>query len=108
MEEVALNFNDGKELYKCYMPFLKNGGLFIRSARVFKMGQSLALSVTLPDTLEPIVATGKVAWVSPLGAQSSNPAGVGVAFIDDKHGLSDRIEKLLGGMLGSAEATYTM
>ncbi len=108
MEEVALNFNDSKELYKCYMPFFKNGGLFIRSARNYRMGQSLALSVTLPDTLEPVVVTGKVAWVSPLGAQSSNPAGVGVAFIDDKHGLSDRIEKLLGGMLSSTEATYTM
>jgi type IV pilus assembly protein PilZ len=108
MEELALGFTDTKELYRCYMPFFKNGGLFIRSARHYKMGQSLALSVTLPDALEPVVVTGKVAWVSPLGAQSSNPAGIGVAFIDDKHGLSSRIEKLLGVQLHSNEVTYTM
>ncbi|OZB40196.1 MAG: pilus assembly protein PilZ [Alishewanella sp. 34-51-39] len=83
MEELALGFTDNKELYRCYMPFMKNGGLFIRSARHY-------------------------AWVSPLGAQSSNPAGIGVAFIDDKHNLSNRIEKLLGAMLHSNEATYTM
>lgn len=108
MEELALGFSDSKELYRCYMPFFKNGGLFIRSARHYRMGQSLALSVTLPDTLEPVIVSGKVAWVSPLGAQSSNPAGIGVAFIDDKHGLSSRIENLLGGMLSSNEPTYTM
>ena len=108
MDEIQLDFTELKELYRCYMPFFKNGGLFIRSARHYRMGQSLALSVTLPDTLEPVIVSGKVAWVSPLGAQSSNPAGIGVAFIDDKHGLSSRIEKLLGGMLSSNEPTYTM
>ncbi|EHR39505.1 PilZ domain-containing protein [Alishewanella jeotgali] len=108
MEELALGFTDTKELYRCYMSFFKNGGLFIRSARHYRLGQSLALSVTLPDALDPIPVTGKVAWVSPLGAQSSNPAGIGVAFIDDKHNLSNRIEKLLGAMLHSNEPTYTM
>jgi type IV pilus assembly protein PilZ len=53
MEELTLGFTDIKELYRCYMPFFKNGGLFVRSARHYKMGQSLALSVTLPDALEP-------------------------------------------------------
>lgn len=108
MEELALDFSDTKELYRCYMSFLKNGGLFVRSGRQYRLGQSLALSVTLPDALEPIVVSGKVAWVSPLGAQSANPAGIGVAFIDDKHGLSNRIEKLLSSMQGSIEPTYTM
>lgn len=108
MEELALDFSDIKELYRSYMPFLKNGGLFVRSSRHYRLGQSLALSVTLPDALEPQVVTGKVAWVSPLGAQSANPAGIGVAFIDDKHGLSNHIEKLLSSMQGSIEPTYTM
>lgn len=108
MEELALGFSDNKELYRCYMPFFKNGGLFVRSARHYRMGQSLALSVTLPDALEPIVVSGKVAWLSPVGAQSANPAGIGVAFIDDKQDLSGRIEKLVGALLSSNEPTYTM
>lgn len=108
MEELAIDFNDNKELYRCYMPFFKNGGLFVRTARQYPMGQSLALSVTLPDDLEPMVVSGKVAWISPLGVQSSNPAGIGIAFIDDKQGLNNRIERLLGGSQNSIEPTYTM
>mgnify|MGYP006205473503 CR=1 FL=1 len=88
--------------------FVGHAAFLQRKWRRAQMGQSLALSVTLPDALEPVLVTGKVAWVSPLGAQSSNPAGIGVAFIDDKHNLSSRIEKLLGGMLHSNEPTYTM
>ncbi|MCS4307138.1 type IV pilus assembly protein PilZ [Rheinheimera pacifica] len=108
MEELSLGFTDIKELYRCYMPFLKNGGLFVRTSSQYKMGQSLALNVTLPDALESIVVSGKVAWITPPGSQSSSPAGIGVAFIDDKAQLGPRIEKLLGGMQSSAEATYTI
>lgn len=108
MEELSIGFSDIKELYRCYMPFLKNGGMFVRTARNYKMGQSLALSVSLPDTLEPMLVSGKVAWIAPLGAQSANPAGIGIAFVDDKGGLVSKIEKLLGGMQNSAEQTHTM
>jgi len=108
MEELSLGFADVKELYRSYMPFLKSGGLFVRTPRQYKMGQSLALNVTLPDALEPIVVSGKVAWITPHGSQSSSPAGIGVAFIDDKAQLGTKIEKLLGGMLNSADATYTI
>ncbi len=108
MEELSIGFSDLKDLYRSYMPFLKSGGLFVRTARSYKMGQSLALSVTLPDALEPVMVSGKVAWITPHGSQSSNPAGIGVTFIDDKAQLGAQIEKLLGGMLGSADPTYTI
>jgi type IV pilus assembly protein PilZ len=108
MEELAIGFSDLKDLYRGYMPFLKNGGLFLRTARQYKMGQSLALSVTLPDALEPIIVSGKVAWITPHGSQSSNPAGIGISFIDDKAQLGAQIEKLLGGMLNSTDPTHTI
>lgn len=108
MEELTIGFNDLKDLYRSYMPFLKNGGLFVRTARQYKMGQSLALSVTLPDSLEAVTVSGKVAWVTPHGSQSSSPAGVGVSFIDDKAQLGAQIEKLLGGMLNSPDPTHTI
>lgn len=108
MEEIPLDFMDIKELYRCYMPFLKQGGLFVRTAKAYKMGQSLALNVTLPDALEPILVTGKVAWITPHGAQNASPAGVGVAFIDDKHRLSEQITKLVAGLQASHEITYTL
>lgn len=108
MEELSIGFSDVKDLYRSYMPFLKSGGLFVRTARNYKIGQSLALSVTLPDALESVTVSGKVAWITPPGSQSSNPAGIGVTFIDDKTQLGAQIEKLLGGMLNSADPTYTI
>ncbi len=72
------------------------------------MGQSIALDVMLPDALESERVSGKVAWITPNGAQNSTPAGVGIGFIDDKNNVRDKIEKLLGGMLNSDDPTYTM
>ena len=108
MEELSIGFSDIKDLYRSYMPFLKTGGLFVRTSRQYKMGQSLALSVTLPDALEPLSVSGKVAWITPHGSQSSSPAGIGITFIDDKSQLGAKIEKLLGGMLNSPDPTYTI
>lgn len=108
MEEITLEFADLKELYRCYMPFFKQGGLFVRTNRQYRMGQSLALAVQLPDTLDPIPVSGKVAWITPQGAQNSSPAGIGIAFIDDKQNLRDKIDKLLSGSSESKELTYTL
>jgi type IV pilus assembly protein PilZ len=108
MEELSIGFSDLKELYRSYMPFLKHGGLFIRTGTGYKMGQSLALTVTLPDAAESVVVSGKVTWISPHGSQSAMPAGIGIAFIDDKHQLSAQIEKLVGQYSASGDSTYTM
>ncbi|WP_440904009.1 PilZ domain-containing protein [Catenovulum sp. SX2] len=108
MEELVLEFNNVHALYKCYMSFIKEGGLFVVTNRKYEMGHSLALNVLLPNAIEPIVVTGRVCWVTPPASHSSAPQGVGVAFIDDKHQLKDRIETILGPMLNSAEPTYTL
>lgn len=108
MQELLVDLEDLDDLYRSYMPFLKTGGLFVRTNMNYEMGQSLALRVTLPDALEDDVVTGKVVWVTPIGAQSSNPPGVGISFIDDKGHLREKIEKLLGTMLNSGNPTFTM
>jgi len=108
MEELHLDFADLKELYRCYMPAMKNGALFVRTARPYKMGHSLALRVTLPDALDALPVSGKVVWITPQNAHSAQPAGIGIVFIDDKYQLQDKIEKLLSGMLESHESTYSL
>ncbi len=108
MQELLIDFQDLTELYKCYMPYLKNGGLFVRTNMHYDMGQPVTLKVTLPDALEDDVISGKVMWLTPQGSQSSNPPGVGVGFDDDANALRDKIEKLLGTMLNSGNQTYTM
>ncbi|MER2492147.1 PilZ domain-containing protein [Catenovulum sediminis] len=108
MEELVLEFNNVHVLYKSYMSFIKEGGLFVVTNRTYDLGHSLALSVLLPGAIEPLSVSGRVCWLTPPASHSSAPQGVGVAFIDDKHHLKDRIETMLGPMLNSGEATYTM
>jgi type IV pilus assembly protein PilZ len=108
MQELLVEIDDLDELYCCYMPYLKNGGLFVRTNMRYEVGHPLALRVMLPDALEDDVVTGKVSWITPQGAQSSNPPGIGISFLDSKTNLNAKIEKLLGTMLNSGNPTYTM
>lgn len=108
MQELLIDIPDLDELYRCYMPFLSKGGLFVPTNMRYAAGHALALRVTLPDALEDDIVTGKVVWITPQGAQSSKPPGIGISFIDDKTNLNIKIEKLLGTMLNSGNPTHTM
>jgi type IV pilus assembly protein PilZ len=105
---LSLSFETERELFLSYMPFLQNGGLFIRSNELYELGHEINLSVTLPDALEPIESKVSVCWQTPPGVQNGTPAGVGVAFIEDKENLKNQIESTLGHLLSSPEPTLTM
>ncbi|MFC3031195.1 PilZ domain-containing protein [Pseudoalteromonas fenneropenaei] len=108
MQELLVDFEDLDELYRCYMAFLRQGGVFVKTNLRFEMGTAVAVRVTLPDALEEDVASGKVVWITPQGAQNANPPGVGIAFGDGQEVLNDKIVKLLGTQLNSDKPTYTM
>ena len=42
MQELLVDIDDLDELYRCYMPFLKKGGLFVRTNMRYEPGYSLA------------------------------------------------------------------
>ncbi|MGO2076405.1 MAG: PilZ domain-containing protein, partial [Pseudoalteromonas sp.] len=48
MQELLVDIDNLDELYRSYMPYLKTGGLFVRTNMRYEMGHSLALKVTLP------------------------------------------------------------
>jgi type IV pilus assembly protein PilZ len=108
MHEFSVEFLSDRELYQYYMPFVKNGGLFVRTSERFELGDKIKLEVTLPDSLEASIVTGKVCWLTPIGAQNGTPAGVGVNFEEDEDHVRNQIEKLIGRLLNSSEATLTM
>jgi type IV pilus assembly protein PilZ len=104
----TLEFVSDKDLYQAYMPFLKTGGLFVRSPENFDLGDDVTLEVTLPDSLEPSTVLGKICWLTPVGAQIGTPAGIGVSFEEDKDNVRNQIEKSISRLLNSTEATLTM
>lgn len=86
-------------LHQAYMPFIKGGGLFIRSQALPQMGQSLKLAIQLPDKAEPCQIAGKVVWLTPAG--SHKPAGFGLQLLGEVSQACHTIETCLDDLLQS-------
>ena len=104
--QLELNITNKNELLATYMPFIKNGGLFVRTHESFQLGQMVSLNLKLWCLTEPVSITGKIVWITPLHAQGSRPSGIGVQIIQEgtKH-LKDTIEKQLAGLLQTDHLT---
>ncbi|HWV15456.1 MAG TPA: PilZ domain-containing protein [Cellvibrio sp.] len=105
---LSLTIKDKSVLYAAYMPFVKNGGMFIPTNKSYKLGDEVFMLLTLMDELEKIPVAGKVIWVTPRGAQGNRAAGIGVQFSDQDNTAITKIETYLAGSLGSDKPTHTM
>ena len=108
MENLNLEFLTDKDLYQSYMPFLKNGGLFVQTTDRFELGADVFLQVSLPDSLEASKIKGQVCWLTPVGAQNGTPACIGINFVEDPEQVRNQIEKAIGRLLSSSDPTLTM
>lgn len=106
---LSLTIRDKSALYAAYMPFVKNGGLFIPTSKTYKLGDEVFMLLTLMDSKEKLPVAGKVVWITPRGSQGNKTAGVGVQFSElDKGATKHKIENQLAGALKSDRATHTM
>lgn len=106
---LALNIRDKTSLYAAYMPFVKNGGLFIPTARPYRLGDEVFILLSIMDSKEKLPVAGRVIWVTPRGANGNRPAGIGVQFSDmDQGATRGKIETQLAGALKSDRQTHTM
>lgn len=105
----TLNIQDKAALYAAYMPFIKNGGLFIPTTRPHKLGDEVFALVTLIDKDERLPIAGKVIWVTPQGAQGKRVPGIGIQFSSQDGGNTQKkIEALLAGTINSEKPTHTL
>lgn len=105
---LSLTIKDKAVLYAAYMPYVKNGGLFIPTNKSYKMGDEVFMLLSLMDEPEKIPVAGKVIWVTPQGAQGNRSAGIGVQFDADDPTANNKIENFLAGSLESDRPTHTM
>lgn len=107
-----LHFNptDRMALYKAYMPFVKNGGLFISTSHRYELGNEVFVMLKLPQEAESerMSIVGKVVWISRNGGVN-RPAGIGIQMSDQPENavVRDRIERAIAG-ISSETATFTM
>ena len=107
---ISLKVKDVASLYSAYMPFLRNGGLFVPTTQSYALGDEVVLLVNLAGDDERLSVVGKVVWICPAGAQGNRAAGVGIHFNEssDAEVARQRIEHLLAGVLESDRPTHTM
>ena len=105
---LSLTIKDRTVLYAAYMPFLRNGGLFIPTNKRLALGEDVFVLLALMDEAEKIPINGTVVWVTPKGAQGNRQAGIGVQFSEADFAAATKIEEHLGAGLVSDRPTHTM
>ena len=107
---IQLAIREKAALYAAYIPLFTEGGVFIPSARDYKLGDDIYVLLTLPEDTQRYPVAGKVAWVTPARASGNRTQGVGVRFPNDEKSrlLKLKIEEILGAHLASDRPTQTI
>jgi len=107
---LSLAIKEKAALYAAYMPFLKNGGMFVPTQKPYKIGDEIYLILALMEDPNKYPIAGKVVWITPPAAHNNKAQGIGVHFPDDESGVKTRlrIEEILGAALRSSRATHTL
>ena len=105
---LSLSIRDLGVLYASYMPFIKQGGLFIPTSRAHQLGDEIFILLHLMNEPERVPLVGKVVWITPRQAESHKAQGIGVQ-LDDQEGraVKDRIEVYLTGFKDLDRPTQT-
>ena len=106
---ISIAIKDKQALYMSYMPFVKNGGLFVPTQKDYNLGDEMFLLVKVMDEIDPVHISGKIIWISPPGALGNKPRGVGVQFMGDTaKSTVNLIESKLGASISLTRTTHTM
>ncbi|MDR2239933.1 MAG: PilZ domain-containing protein [Zoogloeaceae bacterium] len=100
---ISLNIKSKSALHAVYMPYLKNGGIFVPTNKCYSIGDEVFLLLSLMDEPDKLAIAGAVAWLTPAGAQNGKTQGIGVHFRDDEAG--QLAKKKILDMLGTYSAS---
>ena len=107
--ELSCVFQNENVLFLSFMPFVKDGGLFVRTKESYQLDDPVTLLLTFFEEPEIHRVEGRVVWITPKGAQGNKMAGIGVQFLsENKRQMCNKIETYLAGMLKSTQLTDTI
>jgi type IV pilus assembly protein PilZ len=108
-EQIRYAIDTQSSLYLAYMPFIKGGGIFIRTLELYSLGSSLSLQLKLLNEEEWHCVEGKIVWITPKTVQGNKLPGIGVQFKGEQaSAFRNKIESYLTGMLTSFQLTDTI
>ena len=87
---LTLTIRDKSALYLAYMPFVRNGGLFIPTTSGYHLGDEVFMLLNVLGGDEKLPVAGRVIWVTPKGAQGKRLTGIGVQFNEQDRGQTQK------------------
>jgi type IV pilus assembly protein PilZ len=90
---LSLAVKDKGALYAAYIPFVRNGGLFLATKKYYKLNDKVFMLITLMEDNEHLWAVGRALWITPEGAQENRETRIGVQFREQHNGAtSNKLE----------------
>lgn len=106
---MSLTIRDKNALLAAYMPYLKNGGIFVPTERSFELGDEVFLLLGLMEEAQRYPVMGRVVWINPPNVLGGRRAGIGIQFSGMEGGVvQKKIEVYLASSLNADCATETM
>ena len=106
---LTVKLSAKEAIFTSHMPFIKSGGLFIATKKLYQLGYKVEILLQLMEEPEQFPVVTKVVWITPTGAQGGLTAGIGVQFQgDDNNELRRKIATYTAGTLKSERPTDTM
>ncbi|MDA1370679.1 MAG: PilZ domain-containing protein [Proteobacteria bacterium] len=105
---LSLTIKDAEDLYSLYMPFIRNGGLFIPSADSYQLDSDLFVLLKIRSNSTKLAIAARVIWLTPPKAQGCKLQGFGIQFLEVSGGSRKIIEDLLADRLASNRPTQTL
>ncbi len=103
---LSMAIAEKSALHACYMPFIKDGGIFVPTTDKFALHDEIILHLRLVEDGKKLLIPGRVVWISPGVGQRGNSPGVGLQFTGEhRFRVKQFIEDLLGEMTKQAPLT---
>ncbi|MEB4590355.1 PilZ domain-containing protein [Candidatus Thiothrix sp. Deng01] len=96
---LSMAIAEKSALHACYMPFIKDGGVFVPTTEKFTLHDEVILHLRLVEDGKKLLIPGRVVWISPgVGHRGTSP-GVGLQFTGEQRlRVKQFIEEILGDL----------
>lgn len=93
--ELDVSLGSDHNFYAGFIENMSAGGVFVATHMIKPVGETLELSIHLPDSDIVVRGVGEVRWIREYSEASNVPPGMGVRFVHLEPGSLEAIESFL-------------
>lgn len=97
---ISVAIADKSALHASYMPFIKDGGIFVPTTQRFGLHDEVILQLRLVEEGKKLLIPGRVIWISTgMGHRGTSP-GIGLQFTGEHRArIKQFLEEILGELV---------